>query len=65
MNVLFTTPAPETDARFIDEAKAAGLIGLKGHRTTGGLRASLYNAVSEADVAALVAFMDAFEARHG
>lgn len=65
MNLLFTTPSPESDARFVDEAKAAGLIGLKGHRTTGGLRASLYNAVSDADVAALVAFMDAFEARHG
>ena len=65
MNVLFATPAPETDARFVAEAKEAGLIGLKGHRTTGGLRASLYNAVTDTDVAALVSFLDAFEARHG
>jgi phosphoserine aminotransferase len=65
MNVTFRTPTPDLDARFADEAAAEGLIGLKGHRTTGGLRASLYNAVSEADVAALTAFMDAFAQRYG
>ncbi len=65
MNVTFRTPSEALDAAFVAEAQAAGLIGLKGHRTLGGLRASLYNAVSAEDVAALVAFMDRFEAQHG
>ena len=65
MNVLFRLPSEALEATFVAEAAGAGLIGLKGHRTTGGLRASLYNAVSEASAAALVAFMDDFERRHG
>ena len=65
MNVCFRLPTETLEARFVRESEAAGLIGLKGHRLVGGLRASLYNAVPEASVAALVAFMDAFEAQHG
>ncbi len=65
MNVLFSTPSPALDAAFTADAASAGLIGLSGHRSTGGLRASLYNAVSEESTAALVSFMDDFEARHG
>ncbi|HYE57573.1 MAG TPA: 3-phosphoserine/phosphohydroxythreonine transaminase [Rhodothermales bacterium] len=65
MNVTFRTPTPALDARFAEEAAAEGLIGLKGHRTLGGLRASLYNAVTVNDVAVLVSFMDTFEERYG
>lgn len=61
MNVTFTTPSADLDAKFVAEATAKGMIALKGHRTVGGLRASLYNAVSEDSVAALVDFMTAFE----
>ena len=49
----------------VEEAEAAGLLNLKGHRSVGGMRASLYNAVSEAAVEALVAFMSDFEQRNG
>ena len=65
MNVTWRTPSAELDARFVAEADAAGLKGLKGHRNTGGLRASLYNACPEESVAALVAFMKAFQAANG
>jgi phosphoserine aminotransferase len=65
MNVPFTLADPELDARFLQEAEAAGLMNLKGHRSVGGMRASLYNAVPQAAVDALVAFMQDFERRNG
>ena len=63
MNVPFTLADPALDARFLKEAEAAGLTNLKGHRSVGGMRASLYNAVPQEAVDALVAFMHDFEKR--
>ncbi len=65
MNVTFSTPSPELDARFVTEANEAGLLGLKGHASQGGLRASLYNAQTDEAVGALVAFMAHFAQRAG
>ena len=65
MNVTFRLPTPELDARFVREAADAGLAGLKGHRSVGGQRASIYNAFPEAGVAALVDFMREFERTRG
>jgi phosphoserine aminotransferase len=65
MNVPFTLPDPRLDKPFLDEAKAAGLTNLKGHRVIGGMRASLYNAMPEAGVDALIAFMNDFAKRYG
>jgi phosphoserine aminotransferase len=65
MNVVFRTPSDELDATFVKDALAAGMSGLKGHRETGGLRASLYNALPDASVTALVTFMREFERTHG
>ena len=53
------------DANFLSEAKEAGLVTLKGHRSVGGMRASIYNAMPEEGVRALVGFMANFENRHG
>jgi len=64
MNVTFSLNMPELDAAFLAEAAAAGLHGLKGHRVLGGMRASIYNAMSLAGVEALIAFMREFERRH-
>ncbi len=64
MNVPFVTGNPELDALFVKEAEAAGFVNLKGHRTVGGMRASIYNAMPKEGVEALVAFMKAFEAAH-
>ena len=61
MNVPFVTGNAEMDAKFVKEAKAAGLENLKGHRTVGGMRASIYNAMPYEGVEALVAFMKKFE----
>jgi len=61
MNVCFRCPSEELDAKFVSEATGRGLDGLKGHRSAGGMRASLYNACSRASVEALVAFMKEFE----
>ena len=61
MNVPFVTGDKELDARFVQEAKEAGLENLKGHRTVGGMRASIYNAMPVEGVEALVAFMKKFE----
>jgi phosphoserine aminotransferase len=63
MNVPFTLADPSLDADFLAEAKSAGLVNLKGHRSVGGMRASIYNAVPEEAVDALIAFMAEFEAR--
>ena len=65
MNVPFTLAAPELDARFLNEARAAGLTNLEGHRSVGGMRASLYNAMPLEGVQALVGFMQDFARRHG
>jgi len=64
MNVTFTLSRPDLDSAFIDEAAAAGLLNLKGHRALGGMRASLYNAMPLAGVQALVGFMREFERKH-
>ena len=61
MNVPFVTGDEELDAKFVAEAKAAGLENLKGHRTVGGMRASIYNAMPIEGVKALVEFMEKFE----
>ncbi|MBO5264527.1 MAG: 3-phosphoserine/phosphohydroxythreonine transaminase [Ruminococcus sp.] len=61
MNVPFVTGNEELDAKFVKEAKAAGLENLKGHRTVGGMRASIYNAMPKEGVEKLVAFMKKFE----
>lgn len=61
MNVPFVTGDEELDAKFVKEAKAAGFENLKGHRTVGGMRASIYNAMPAEGVEALVAFMKKFE----
>ncbi len=65
MNVTFRSPSAELDARFVKEANAAGLVGLKGHASVGGLRASLYNSVPDAAAVALAEFMTQFERRAG
>ncbi len=65
MNVPFTLANPELDAMFLSEAKEAGLVTLKGHRSVGGMRASIYNAMPEAGVQALVDFMGEFERKYG
>ena len=64
MNVPFVTGDKNLDALFIKEAEAAGFVNLKGHRTVGGMRASIYNAMPKEGVEALVAFMKAFEEAH-
>lgn len=64
MNVPFTLPTPELDKPFLKEAEAAGLVALAGHRSVGGMRASLYNAMPEAGVDALIALMQDFARRH-
>ena len=65
MNVPFTLADAALDKQFLQESEAAGLLNLKGHRSVGGMRASIYNAVSETAVDALVAFMQDFEKRNG
>ena len=64
MNVPFITGSEELDAKFVKEAKAAGLESLKGHRSVGGMRASIYNAMPVAGVEKLVEFMKKFEAEN-
>ena len=61
MNVPFVTGSDELDAKFVAEAKAAGFENLKGHRSVGGMRASIYNAMPKEGVEKLVAFMREFE----
>ncbi|MEW5983853.1 MAG: 3-phosphoserine/phosphohydroxythreonine transaminase [Acidobacteriota bacterium] len=65
MNVTFRLPSEELEAAFVKESKAAGLDGLKGHRSVGGLRASIYNAFPEDGIDALVQFMREFERKNG
>ena len=61
MNVPFVTGDADLDAKFVKEATAAGLVNLKGHRSVGGMRASIYNAMPVEGVQALVDFMKKFE----
>jgi len=63
MNVTFRLPNDELDARFVTEAAACGLAELRGHRSLGGIRASIYNAMPIDDVEALATFMDEYAAR--
>src|SRR6185295_15421667 len=65
MNVTFRLPSEELEKKFAAEATAQGLDGLKGHRSVGGIRASIYNAFPLAGVAALVEFMKEFESKNG
>jgi phosphoserine aminotransferase len=65
MNVTFRLPTEELEKQFSTEATAHGLDGLKGHRSVGGIRASIYNAFPKEGVAALVSFMNEFERKHG
>ena len=65
MNVPFTLADPALDAAFLAESKAAGLVSLKGHKSVGGMRASIYNAVSLEGVQVLVSFMNDFAKRNG
>jgi len=65
MNVVFRLPSEELEAKFLKEAKALGLVGLKGHRSVGGVRASIYNAMPLAGVERLIDFMNDFEQKNG
>jgi phosphoserine aminotransferase len=65
MNITFRLPDEQLEKTFEKEATAAGLDGLKGHRSVGGMRASIYNAFPEEGIDALVAFMRDFERKHG
>jgi phosphoserine aminotransferase len=65
MNVPFTLAKPELDKQFCAEAKAAGLANLEGHRSVGGMRASIYNAMPPEGVDTLIEFMKEFERRNG
>jgi phosphoserine aminotransferase len=65
MNVVFHLPSEELDTTFVAEAKKAGMVGLKGHRTAGGIRVSTYNAVTVDDVRTLVTFMEHFVKTRG
>lgn len=64
MNITFNLPTPELEAQFVKEATALGLDGLKGHRSVGGCRASIYNAFPKQGVEKLVSFMQEFEKRN-
>jgi len=65
MNVPFTLKDAALDAQFLQQADAKGLLNLKGHRSVGGMRASIYNAVTESAVDALIAFMQEFASQNG
>jgi phosphoserine aminotransferase len=64
MNIPFQLAKPELDAKFLELAQERGLMGLKGHRAVGGMRASIYNAMTQEGVETLVAFMKEFEAQY-
>jgi phosphoserine aminotransferase len=65
MNVVWRLQKEELEAQFVSQATQEGFIGLKGHRSVGGLRASIYNAVTMESVEALVSFMKEFEQKNG
>jgi phosphoserine aminotransferase len=64
MNVIFRLPDESLESQFVKEAEAAHMIGLKGHRSVGGCRASLYGALPMSSVEVLASFMDDFRAAH-
>ncbi len=64
MNVPFVTGDKDLDAKFVKEAKEAGFVNIKGHRSVGGMRASIYNAMPVEGVEALVDFMKKFESEN-
>lgn len=64
MNVTFNLPSPDAEGRFLEQAEKEGLYALKGHRNLGGIRASIYNAMTHEGVQSLTSFMEDFEARH-
>ena len=61
MNVTFNLPSEDLEKKFVEEAKNNGMINLKGHRVLGGIRASIYNALTIDNVKALANFMEKFE----
>ena len=65
MNVVFRLPSEELEAQFVKEATALGLDGLKGHRSVGGCRASIYNAMPQSGAEALASFMRDFAQANG
>jgi phosphoserine aminotransferase len=65
MNVTFKLPSEELDAKFVGDAKKAGMVGLKGYRDVGGVRVSMYNAVTVENVKTLVSFMEEFVRTNG
>lgn len=65
MNVTFRLPSEELEKRFLEQAKDEGFVGLNGHRSVGGCRASLYNAVTMESCTALKQFMLDFQKRNG
>jgi phosphoserine aminotransferase len=65
MNIVFRLPSEALEDKFVADAKKAGMVGLKGHRSAGGIRVSAYNAVSVEDIKVLVSFMEAFSKSNG
>lgn len=65
MNIVFRLPSEELEAKFIEESKKAGMLGLKGHRSVGGLRASVYNSLPMEAAQSLAEFMKEFERKNG
>jgi phosphoserine aminotransferase len=65
MNVVFRLPSEDLEKQFVDEAKAARMVGLKGHRSVGGCRASIYNAMAPEGVEVLAEFMRDFAKKNG
>ncbi len=65
MNVTFRLPSEALEKKFLAESQAAGMVGLAGHRSVGGIRASIYNAISPESCQTLASFMDAFAKRNG
>ena len=64
MNVIFRLPTPELEKQFLEEAVLQELVNLKGHRSVGGCRASIYNAMPRSGVEKLAGFMKTFQASH-
>ncbi|MMZ69392.1 Phosphoserine aminotransferase [compost metagenome] len=65
MNVTFRLASEDLEKQFIKESEQEGFVGLKGHRSVGGLRASIYNAVPYESIKALVEFMEQFQKKNG
>jgi phosphoserine aminotransferase len=65
MNAVFRLPSEELEAKLVGDAKKANMVGIKGHRSVGGIRVSMYNAVKVSDVQTLADFMNDFAKRNG